>query len=148
VLAGCALLVAVFLNRRWMAWGLTLARRITHRLPTVDELPSQALIFRAFVWSFAAVALTGIAFAVLVRGGAAAVCAFTAGWTIGYVLVPIPSGLGVREAVLIGLLPIPTSLLLTAAIAHRVALMVAELLVAATVGVNGIVRRRPSIRPE
>jgi uncharacterized membrane protein YbhN (UPF0104 family) len=94
------------------------------------------------------VALTGIAFAVLVRGGAAAVCAFTAGWTIGYVLVPIPSGLGVREAVLIGLLPIPTSLLLTAAIAHRVALMVAELLVAATVGVNGIVRRRPSIRPE
>jgi len=147
IVAGFAVLTAVFLNRRWMAWALTLARRVTHRLPRVEELPSQARIFRAFAFSFAAVALTDIAFAILVKGGAAAVCAFSAGWTIGYVLIPIPSGLGVREAVIIGLLPLPTSVVLTAAIAHRLALMVAELAVAGTVAADSIVRRRPSGRP-
>jgi hypothetical protein len=146
ILAGLAVLTAVFLNRKWMAWALTLARRVTHRLPTVDELPSQSLIFRAFAWSFAAVMLTGVAFAVLVNGGVGALCAFSAGWTIGYVLIPIPSGLGIREAVLIGLMPVPTSVVLTSAIAHRIALMIAELVVAGAVAADSIVRRRPSGR--
>jgi len=42
------------------------------------------------------------------------------------------------------LLPTPTSVVLTAAIAHRIALMLAELAVAGVVAAHSVARRRPS----
>lgn len=142
IAAGAGIFSVLLLDRRFMARALTLARRLVKRLPTPDEIPDQGAILRAFLLTTVTVVCTCASFAVLAKSGLAAVCAFAAAWTVGYILLPIPSGLGVREAILVGLLPTPTQVLLSAAIAHRIAMMIAELGVAGVAGADSIVRER------
>jgi uncharacterized membrane protein YbhN (UPF0104 family) len=60
------------------------------------------------------------------------VSAYAIAWLIGFVLVPLPSGLGAREAVLVGLLHglFPTSVLVAASVFHRIVQIVVEGLLA------------------
>jgi glycosyltransferase 2 family protein len=140
-------LAVVLLDRRVMATALQIARRFVRRLPTPDEIPGQGAILRAFVLTTVTVVLTCASFAVLAKGGIGTVCAFAAAWTVGFILLPIPSGIGVREAILVGLLPVPTRVLLTAAIAHRVAMMIGELAVAGTAAADSVYRRGREVAP-
>jgi uncharacterized membrane protein YbhN (UPF0104 family) len=55
--------------------------------------------------------------------------AFSAAWVAGYVALPFPAGIGVREAVLVGLLPAPAAVVTAASIVHRLLTMLAELIV-------------------
>jgi uncharacterized membrane protein YbhN (UPF0104 family) len=45
--------------------------------------------------------------------------ALCAAWVAGYLVVPLPSGLGVREAVLVAALPGAAASLVAASVAHR-----------------------------
>jgi uncharacterized membrane protein YbhN (UPF0104 family) len=61
-------------------------------------------------------------------------------WAVGFLAVPIPAGVGVREAVLIGLLPgVGTAQLLAASLALRLLTIGTELV--ATLG-NKVAMRR------
>lgn len=78
--------------------------------------------------------IEGVGFAILLRnllpsvGFGAAVTAFAAAWLVGVLAVPVPSGIGVREAVLVAILgAAATGPVLAASLAARLTSMVAEL---------------------
>ncbi len=58
------------------------------------------------------------------------VAAFGFAWTIGFVAIPFPSGIGIREAALILTIGsgAPTSYVIAASVSHRLVSMMAELL--------------------
>ncbi|HEX6421542.1 MAG TPA: hypothetical protein VFZ77_23765 [Acidimicrobiales bacterium] len=131
-LAATGVLVPAVLHRRLLAAVLRLAARVVRRTPPADALPPQAAILRAYAYGLGNSAAAGAAFAVLVVDGAnvnpvLAVAAFCAAWVAGYLVVPVPSGIGVREAVLVAALPgMSTAALLAASVAHRLLGIVAE----------------------
>ena len=72
-------------------------------------------------------------------------CAFALSWLVGFLAVPIPAGVGVREAVLVVLLPgVGAAPLLAASLAARLLSIGAELL---AVAVNRVVARRHAAAP-
>lgn len=146
IVAGCAVLSVVLLDRRWIARVMSLARRFVRRVPPPDVLPEQSWIVRGFLLSLVSVVALSAAFAVLARGGVAEAFAFAAAWTIGYILLPIPNGLGVREAVLIALVAKSTAIVIGASVAVRVATMLAELATAAAASGWAAMRERRELR--
>jgi SAM-dependent methyltransferase/uncharacterized membrane protein YbhN (UPF0104 family) len=135
------LALAPLLDRRWMIRAVRWWQRRRDR-PSLDELiPGQRSILRAWVWSAVGVAATSVAFALFLRGMAsdvsllAAIPAFALAWTIGFLALPFPAGLGVREAVLLIVLAglVPASAIIAAAVFLRLTAIVAE---AGAVGVS------------
>lgn len=130
--AGAVSLLAV--DRRGMAWVLTQARRVTARVPEPSLLPDQRSLNLALLWTMAGFLLIAASFtAILVDLDSDVrpveiVPAFVAGWLVGFLLVPLPAGLGAREAVLVALIPgSTTGLLLGASLCQRIITFVAEL---------------------
>ena len=71
---------------------------------------------------------------------AAALCA---GWAAGYLVLFIPSGLGVREAVLLAALPnLAAAPLLAASVAHRLLGLLAEAVLAGATQLRAVRARR------
>ena len=58
------------------------------------------------------------------------VLSFSVAWLAGFVAIPVPAGLGVREAILVLILAAPTPSVVVASIVHRLVLMCAEALLA------------------
>ena len=54
------------------------------------------------------------------------VLAFAAAWTVGFLVVPVPAGLGVREAVLVALVPVPAGTVVAASAILRVVTIIVE----------------------
>jgi hypothetical protein len=136
------------LHRVPMAKALDLLRRINHRVPSADQLPTQRDIVMFYVWALATIATLCAAYATLVRSltddvaPLTVVVAFAAAWVIGFLAVPLPAGVGIREAVLVGLLPeASTASLLSASLALRLLTIATELLALAG---NRLARRRLS----
>jgi uncharacterized membrane protein YbhN (UPF0104 family) len=139
------------LDRRWMVWAL---RRIPRTREASSELvPPQRIIL--FAWAMGVITLvaSGTAY-VIVLGSFGSVSnplfvlsAYSAAWTVGFVAVPIPSGVGVREAVLVFILhgTFPSSVLVAASVYHRLAAIAAEGLMAAIAAHR--VRPRHSVAP-
>lgn len=132
IVAGLGLLVPVLLDRRVLSFVLRAARRFVRRLPDSDALPPQRAILRCYAFSLGNMATYAAAFALLlgdvtdVNPLIAAVAMSTA-WVVGYLFVISPSGLGVREVILIGALPgLPAAPLLAASLAQRLLGIVAE----------------------
>lgn len=139
-LAGLTLVV--LLDRRWMVWAIGVYRRLRPapddtREPVTDLVPSQRAILSSCAWSIGVMLAMGGAFVVLLNGLGtispavpAAVSGYTLAWTVGFLAVPFPSGLGVREAVLIAVLGgmAGTPHLIAASVYFRLAQMLAELL--------------------
>ena len=125
---------AVLLWRRWIAWGLHLLGRITRRTFADELIPSQGAIVGSYAWIVMTLVANGAAFAVLlaaVQGTdlqARSVAAFGFAWTVGFLAVPFPSGLGVREAVLILATGAPASAVIAASVLHRLISMGCEVL--------------------
>ena len=73
---------------------------------------------------------------------AAAVPAFALAWTVGFLAVPIPAGLGIREAVLIAVISRPggAALVIAASVAHRLVAIISEAVMIVISRVRG---RRP-----
>jgi uncharacterized membrane protein YbhN (UPF0104 family) len=145
-LAVFGLLSLVFLHRGLIARVLNLARRVIKRIPSSDELPTQRDIFIFYGWALITIGSLSAAYTVLLRSvttdlaPVAIFCAFALSWVIGFLAIPIPAGVGVREAVLVALLPgVGTAPVLAASLALRLLTIGTELL--AIVG-NKLINRR------
>lgn len=128
------LLTLPLLHRGWMIRSAGLVARLRGRTLDPDVVPPQRAIFRAMVWSIATLVAAGIAFALVAPGIAApvraVVPAWGVAWTIGFLVLIVPAGLGAREAALVAALgPFgSTAGLVAASVIHRIVTMVAEML--------------------
>lgn len=127
------LIALVLLDRRPLAWAVARLRPAA-----ADALPVQAALRPAFLLALVPQLAFGAAFALLLAGtdagGLGAVPWWTApaaslAWAAGFVVVPLPAGLGVREAVLLAALGgrVDAAAILSASLALRLASIVAEL---------------------
>jgi uncharacterized membrane protein YbhN (UPF0104 family) len=134
-LALCGLGTTVLLHRGLMAKTLDVLRRFVHRVPSADQLPTQRDIVVFYLWALVTIGALCGAFTVLLASlsdeprPALVFCAFAASWTVGFLAVPIPAGIGVREALLVALIPdAGTAPLLAASLALRLLTIGTELL--------------------
>lgn len=132
VLAGAGLLSLLALDRRILARVLHTARRVISRLPEPTALPPQGAILRCFGLLLLNTVCYAAAFVILLGDLAdiepvTVAAALAAGWAAGYLVLPVPSGLGVREGVLRVALPgVAIGSLLGASLAHRLLGLAAE----------------------
>lgn len=120
------------LNRRWMVFVL---RRIPKVRDGVEgHLASQRDIVRAGAALFVSLACGSGGYTILL-GGLAEVdrpllvmSAFVLAWTVGFAVAPVPSGLGIREAVIATIMhgTLSTSVWVAASVYHRLAILLAE----------------------
>ena len=137
IIAGLGLLAPVVMWRPALMRVAGLVARLSHRELPVDLVPAQGRLVLSFAWAAVGILCSAVAFAVL--GGAtfdeppwAVVTAFAFAFTVGFLAVPFPSGLGVRETVLAIALPavgLPSIVAISAI--HRLVAMAGELVVVA-----------------
>jgi SAM-dependent methyltransferase/uncharacterized membrane protein YbhN (UPF0104 family) len=128
------LVLVALLDRRWMIRVVRWWQRRRGKPARDDLIPGQGAIIRASLWSVGTLVVTGLAFALLLGGTdaeaplVAAVPAFAFAWTIGFLALPFPAGLGVREAVLLAALvgSVPAAAIIAAAVFLRLTAIVAE----------------------
>jgi uncharacterized membrane protein YbhN (UPF0104 family) len=125
----------LLLHRGALAWVLDRARRRIKRLPGSEELPSQRAILVFYGYALVTIGALCVAYTVLLRSLTTAVspyhmfCAFALSWVVGFLVIPIPAGVGVREAVLVALLPgVGAAPLLAASLALRLLTVATEVL--------------------
>ena len=142
----CGLLAPLLLHRRALAFALHAAHRLIRRVPDPDVLPTQRRILVCFAWSLGNAITGSAAYAVLLSGQdtdanpVTVASAFALSWVVGFLIFPLPSGIGVREAVLVAVVPGASSAaLLAASLALRFLVLASELV--ATVG-NQVLARR------
>ncbi|MCP4085367.1 MAG: hypothetical protein GY745_10005 [Actinomycetia bacterium] len=131
-------LVAGFGSRNaTVSAAVSLLQMLSNRVPSPSSLPGDAMIRTSAIWIGANFLLQGSALAILVRefdpsgSPAQTIGAFAWAWVAGFLVLPIPSGLGVREAVLVALAPSVTSgALIAASLVQRGLTIVAELCLA------------------
>ncbi len=131
---------ALLIYRGTLQFALRHARRLTRRFTVPLELPAQSTLNRCFAWSVANHTLQATSFVLLLRASdasvpiAAIIGAYVLAWTIGFLALPLPSGIGVREAILVAVVPMAsTADVLTASLAQRVVTVVGEALAAAAI---------------
>jgi len=129
----------VLADRRLLAWLLRLARRVTARIPEPDLLPDQGAMLVALAWCVANHVLYASGFTVLLHAVdpdvpvVTATLGYVLSWVVGFLVLPLPSGIGVREAVLVAVVPgVATGPLLAASLAQRLVAIAAEVVAAAT----------------
>jgi uncharacterized membrane protein YbhN (UPF0104 family) len=104
------LVLVPLLDRRWMIRAQRWWQRRHGKQARDDLIPGQRAILLAWLWSAATMMVVSVAFALLLRGTASdaplvtAISAFAFAWTIGFLALPFPAGLGVREATLLAVL--------------------------------------------
>lgn len=147
-LCALSLVAPTLLHRGFMATVLRIARRVVHRIPHPDGLPSQRDILGAYGWALIGIAAFSVAYAILLGSltdgvrTITIVSGFAVSWVIGFLAVPVPAGVGVREAVLVALVPgVGAAPLLAASLALRLLAIGTEIL--AVLG-NRLMARRPS----
>jgi glycosyltransferase 2 family protein len=147
VLSLCGLLAPALLHRRLLAVALRAVHRVIRRVPDPDVLPTQRRILVSFGWSLANALAGSAAYAVLLGDldtgvdPVTVISAFALSWVVGFLVFPLPSGIGVREAVLVAVVPgVASAALLGAALAQRFLVLASE--ATATVGNQAITRRR------
>jgi len=143
---GLSLVGGVLVSRRLVAKAVGFAARTT-RLPVrLDDLPDQVTMLQTSVLILVGFVLYGGSFGVLISGGHlvhAGVVALAA-WLAGFIAVPLPSGIGAREAVLVALLAGSRNadVVLGLAVVHRWVSIVADLFVLMLVWGVRLVRLR------
>lgn len=147
-LAACGLLALGLLHRSVMAAALRLVRRIVPRVPDPADLPPQRSILASFGFALANMVAFSATFALLLGDlvnvdPITTAAAASAAWVIGYLIVFVPSGVGVREVVLLAALPhVATGTLLATSVAHRLLGLVSEAAMAGGSQVRAILARR------
>jgi glycosyltransferase 2 family protein len=134
-LAPLGLLAPLVLTRPVLTLGMRLGRRITRHVPDVDHLPPPKWIATAFAWGLLNIGCFGLSYGVILHSldpGTpiwGATSAFAIAWVVGFLVLPIPSGLGIREAVLYATLPgVPAGAILASSLAHRLTTFIAEII--------------------
>lgn len=131
------LLAPVLLHRRVLAVALHAAHRLVRRVPDPDTLPSQRRLLVSYAWALGNSLAGSAAYAVLLRSPGVStdrvtvIAAFAFSWVVGFLVFPLPGGIGVREAVLVAVVPGASSAaLLGASLAQRFLLLASEVLLA------------------
>jgi glycosyltransferase 2 family protein len=143
------LLLLPLLQRSWMVRVLNALGRVTKRTWPDELVPPQRSIVRSYAWASAALLVAGLGFTLIASSvhaetsAVASVPAFAVAWTVGFLALPFPSGVGIREAVLIAVLARPgsTAPMIAASLAHRAATISAEASMILWVSIRG--RRVP-----
>lgn len=137
----------LLLDRRWMVF--LLARIPRTRGESGELVPRQRAIFAAAAAFVVSLLTAAVSYYVLlgsfgrVDDPLLVIAGFVTAWTAGFVVVPVPSGLGIREAVLAATLAgmfVP-SVLIAASVYQRLTALAAEGLLAAAV-TPGLRRRQ------
>ena len=143
MLGGAAFLLGIVLAfSRWMPVVSTWIGRLLRRSDV--EIPQRSLVIAAAVWDLLGLALLGVGYAIVLHGfvleppALMAMAAFTASWVVGFLALPFPAGLGVREGVLVILLSPEVG----AAAAVGASLMVRLAVIIAEIVLFGIVQAR------
>jgi uncharacterized membrane protein YbhN (UPF0104 family) len=116
----------LLLWRPVMAFTVNAIRRVIARTPPPDDLPSQRAILISGSLTSASLVATGMAYAVLVHPSyedshlVSLTLAYMVAWTAGFLVLPLPGGIGVREAVLAWLIGGPAVSVVGASIALRI----------------------------
>lgn len=96
--------VFVFGRRELLQWALDVMRKVLPKTPDHTVLPSQGDVWASVLWGIPGLGFAGVAFAFLsVPAGidvnfVQASAGFALAWVVGFLVIPIPAGLGVREA--------------------------------------------------
>lgn len=146
LLGGAAFLL--LLDRRWMVRALGLLGRVK-LLRGEPTIPGQGEIVASCLWSVGTLLANGLAYAILLAGlgagafPAAAIPALALAWVVGFLALPVPSGIGVREGVLVAALAsvAPVAGVIAASVYQRLAVIAAE------VAMIGAARFWPPRRP-
>lgn len=100
----CTPLVFVFARHELLRWTLDLLRRVAPRAPDRTVLPTQRQVWVSVAWGIPGLGMAGVAFACLAIPADLGVsftqasAGFALAWVVGFLVIPIPAGLGVREA--------------------------------------------------
>lgn len=138
LVAASGALSVIVLRRGWLVHAVGWAARLRGTEDVVsDELvPRQGAIVRATGWGAVSMLGIGAGFAAVLPadvagvGWVAVALAFVTAWTVGFLALPVPAGVGVREAVLLVTLGglADTSVLVAASVALRLVAMGTEAL--------------------
>jgi uncharacterized membrane protein YbhN (UPF0104 family) len=142
-LAPLGFLAPIVLTRPVLTFVMRTGRRITRHVPDVDHLPPGRAIAAAFGWGILNIGCFALSYAIILHALApetpilGAMSAFALAWVIGFLVLPVPSGLGIREAILYTTLPgVPAAAVLASSLAHRVTTFAAEVMLTALSGVR------------
>lgn len=128
---------------------ILLARPAGGRFPRLQGLPgglpAQRVLASASTLGAATIVVGGAGYAALLvgpspsKGTLAVVGAYATAWVLGFLVVPLPAGVGVREFVLLALLggTYGAAAVLAAAVVYRVVTLIAELLLALVTSAAG-----------
>lgn len=148
LVAGLLPLALAGANQKVLDAAFAAVTRVAPKLRIAETAPPASLVRRSVIWSIANIACAGLSFAVVLHamepgsGIAAPTMAFALAWTVGFLAVPFPGGLGVREAVLVAAIPSASvKLIVAASLTQRAAGLIAEL---GLVAVNRLTERRRS----
>lgn len=155
VAGGLGVVATLAVSRRALDLMVRVARRVVPRLRRMGPLPDQAAVARGFALQLGFALLQGAAFAVLLRSldsdvpAVAAVGAHALAFGIGLLAVPVPSGLLVREAVLVAVLHSVAGpgTVVTAAVVQRLATITAEVAMLAANRLASRLAPRSASRP-
>jgi len=136
LVALAGLLPLALLHRGTIRSAAGVLSRLFRRTFPEAMIPSQRAILVSYFLTMATLVANGVAFWVLLSSVdgypelSVVVPAFALSWTLGFVAVPFPSGIGVREAALIlavGTAP-GTTPLIAASMSHRLVVIAGEVL--------------------
>ncbi len=142
-------LVVVFGRRELLRWALDMMRKVLPRTPDQTVLPPQDEVWRSVAWAVPGLGFAGLSFALLAVpaglgvGYVEATAGFALAWVVGFLVIPIPAGLGVREAALGLLVAGDPGAKLVAAVLFRAVAIVTELIMFSVVKVRARVASDP-----
>lgn len=151
-LSPLGLAAPLLVHPRLLSRLLRLGRRVSARIPEPSHLPPSAAIWRALGWCAVNHVAVASGFALLLRAADPSTALLAAGasyvlaWVAGFLILPLPAGLGVREAVLVALVPgLSSGAILTASVAQRFTTIAAEVVAAA---ISALPARRAGARDD
>lgn len=129
------LLTLGLLHRGWLVGLTRLYAKWRKKAMGEDVVPAQRAILVATAWTLLTVAATGAGFGLLLsslhgRGIVAAIPIFSLSWVAGFLVIPVPGGLGVREAVMLALAGAAGGATIAASVLQRLLAIAAEALLA------------------
>lgn len=137
---------------RVLRGAVTVTSKLLRRDPDHTILPEPAAVWRSIAWGIPALALTGASFAILaVASGLGenlvqAAAGFALAWVIGFLVIPVPAGLGIREAALAVLVAGDPASKLVAAVLFRIVVVVTEAAMVTVIRIRqrGRLQREPA----
>ena len=150
--APLGLLAPLLVHRRVLAAVLRLAGRASARVPGPDLLPPPRALWTALGLCVLTQGFYASGFTVLLHAVdpdvpvVAATLGYIVSWVVGFLVVPLPAGVGVREAVLLAVVPgVSTGALLAASLVQRLVAIAVELLAAGGNRISRIVRLKAQV---